>query len=123
MRSFLFKASIISILTLFTGVITTFAIDVVGVLQPGDTLFAWQYFAEESHVNILGTSSEKAQHFIAIAQRRADDLRDSAGTQNELISIYYLNQSLDRAALALAKTQGKEAENLRSSFEELLLKT
>ncbi len=121
MRRFLFGATVISILLVVAGIGTTVALASAGPLQPGDTLFPLQYFAEQSQGKWTTSNFGEAQHHINIASRRAVDLGNAAGTSDETLSVYYLNQALDQAALSIAKTEKTEIENLRLSLAKLLL--
>jgi len=121
MRRFLLGATAIVILLVITGTGVTAALAVAGPLHPGDTLFPWQSFAEQSQGKLFITDLGRAHYFISIAGRRADNLGVVVGTANELISIYYLNQSLDQAALSISKVETGEIKNLRVNLGKLVL--
>ena len=121
MRRFFLGAIVISILLVVTGIGATVALASSGSLQPGDALFPLQYFAEQSQGKLTTTDLDAAKYYIAIAGRRAADLGSAAGTSNELLSIYYLNQVLDQAALSVARTEKIDLENLRLDLVKLLL--
>ena len=121
MRRFFLGAIALSILLVVAAIGTTVALASSGALQPGDALFPLQYFAEQSQGELITTDVAAAKHFISIAGRRDVDLGNAAGTSDELLSIYYLNQALDQAALAVAKTEGTEIENFRLDLVGLLL--
>ena len=121
MRRFFLGAIAISILLVLTGIGTTAALAGSGSLQPGDALFPLQYFAEQSQGKLITTDIAAAKHFISIAGRRAVDLGSIAGTSDELLSIYYLDQALDQAAVAVAKTERTEIEVFRLDLVDLLL--
>ena len=121
MRRFFLGAIAISILLVATGIGTTVTLAGSGPLKPGDTLFPLQYFAEQSQGELITTDIGAAKHFISIAGRRAVDLGSIAGTSDELLSIYYLDQALDQAAVAVAKTERTEIEIFRLDLVDLLL--
>ncbi len=120
MRRFLFGITAITILVILTGAGATATLAAAGPLQPGNPLFPWQYFAEQSQAQLIPTNIGRAQHFISITERRAVDMKDVAGSENEILAIYYLNQALDQTALAIAQTETKDLENLRISLAQLV---
>jgi len=120
MRRFLLGITAVSILLVITGTGASAALAAKGTLQPGDTLFPLQYFAEQSQARLITSDSERAQHYISIAGRRVTDMGNVAGTENELLAIYYLNQVLDQTALSIAATDTAEFENLRISLAQLV---
>ncbi len=120
MRRFFLGITAVSILLIATGTGATAALAATGPLQPGNPLFPLQYFAEQSQGKLITTELGRAQHFISIAERRTADIKKVAGSDDEFLAIYYLNQALDQTALAISATETTDLADLRISLAQLI---
>ena len=102
LRSFLIKSSLLTgfiILCLITSGIT---LAVMAPFHPGDFLFPIQDFTEQQVSIIYFDPVSLANYGLDLLERRINDISSIAGTNNELISLEYLDRALDQVTLAIS---------------------
>ncbi len=81
--------------------------------RPGDALFGLQAAAEQVRVVFTLDPAARANLLLDLAERRAQDLAASAGTEHELTALSALDAALNQAARAVAAAPPEASVALR----------
>ncbi len=103
MRKFLaLSLLIVFLLTLFSTSVGVYLAS-AAPFRPGNLLFPVQRFAEDQGALLTLNSTERAQYYLSLTERRALDLAALAGTEQETLALQILDQALDRAEAAMGE--------------------
>ncbi|MEJ2598251.1 MAG: hypothetical protein P8Z00_07935, partial [Anaerolineales bacterium] len=121
MRKFIIAATLITILLATLLVSAGVALADSGPFRPGDLLFPFQRFAEEQRPLLISGQSGKADYYLRLVRRRIEDLHLVTGTPAEQSTLEELNQSLDRAAVAISAAPDADQPAMRKQLANLLV--
>jgi len=113
MRAFLIRSSIITgFIVLLLSTIGV-ALALFAPCLPGSVLFPVQNFAEQQMKIIYRDKLSNSNYLLDLVGRRVNDLGIRQGTKFELISLQYLDKSIDRATVAISLVSQEQNDDLR----------
>jgi len=116
MRAFILRLIIIlGYLCLIIGA-GWLALGIFGPSHPGSVIFPIQAFAEHEINGLYTDRTQNANYLLDMVVRRINDLSYRAGSKYELMTMEYLDKSIDRAALAIKNVPQEKSEALQSRF-------
>jgi hypothetical protein len=113
MRKFLIRSSIIIGFIILLLATTGVALALFAPVLPGSILFPFQNFAEQQFRIIYHDQVSRSSYLLDLFERRVIDLNTRAGTAYELISLEYLDKSIDQATLAISLVPQEKGDKLR----------
>jgi hypothetical protein len=127
-RRFLMKAIIVTMIIfggylIFSIAMGGVALAYFGPSHPGSPVFPIQDFAEQQMRVIYTDPVRKADYLLNLMERRINDLSMRIDSRYELISIGYLEKSLDQATVAISSAQQGQSDDLRRRLTSLALRT
>ncbi|MBM4424566.1 MAG: cytochrome c3 family protein, partial [Chloroflexi bacterium] len=90
-----------------------------GPFLPGDLLFPAERMAEGAWAGLTFESAQHASVLLNLADRRARNLRDRAGTEHELLALAYLDAAIDDAVATVASSPAASSAQLRSRLASM----
>ena len=113
LRSFLIKSGLLTGFILLCLLTTGVTLAVTAPFHPGNIFFPLQDFSEQQVSIIYLDPVSLANYGLNLFERRIADLDFNNGTQYELISIRYLNISIDQATMAIALIPSGQGDEVR----------
>jgi len=95
------------------------ALGYYGPANPGSVIFPIQAFAEHEINGLNRDPVLNANNMLNLVERRINGLIYRTGSKYELVSLQYLDKSIDQAALAISKVPQDKSEVLRARFISL----
>jgi len=123
MRAFLIRSSIITGFIILLLATSGVALALYAPFHPGSILFTAQDFAEQQLSNIYHDPISKSNYLLDLVERRVDDLNIRSGTKFEIISLEYLDKSINQATLAISLVSKEKSDKLHSRLLSLALST
>lgn len=113
MRAFLIRSSIIIGFIVLLLATSGVALAIYAPCYPGSVLFPIQNFAEQQLRIIYHDPVINSNYLLDLVERRVNDLNIRKGTKYELISMEYLDKSIDQATVAISLVSQEKSDNLR----------
>jgi hypothetical protein len=117
---------LLAILAIFTLFITTTALGsylaLVGPFQPWNPFFFLQANLEQERAFLIYNNTGKALYFLHLVERRANDLAALTDSENEAITLYYLDIDLNKASQAMSAAPEKDTKILLDRLDTLTQK-
>ncbi len=115
-RSFIIRASIVIGIIFLMLLCGGYILATYGPLHPGNFAFPVQYFIEQERRLTYSDPDQRASYSLDILERRVNDLSLRAGTDYELVSISYLDGSLDQVTEDMSISTKEIYSELRVRF-------
>jgi hypothetical protein len=113
LRSFLIKSGLVTGFILLCLLTTGVTLAVTAPFHPGNIFFPLQDFSEQQVSIIYLDPVSMASYGLDLFERRIADLGFNTGTQYELVSLGYLNTSIDQATMAITLIPSGQGDDVR----------
>ncbi len=120
MRRFVLASLLILLFIILLLAGSGYALAKAAVFQPGSLLFPAQRFVEHRWMVLITDPADQAHYLIDVAGRRLEDLREIAGSTNELAGLSALEIAIWEAITAVGAAPEFALPDLRTRLAELV---